>query len=108
MTRVLSAFFAGALFGALVIVMQTSEKISELKLTNEDVVRKNKECKASVDIQNEKISELVEYSEKKSKEYTELLSRPESIRYKIEYREVKSNECSDIKKILDDIRSGGF
>lgn len=108
MTRVLSAFFAGALFGALVIVMQTSEKISELKLTNEDVVRKNKECKTSVDTQNEKISELVEYSEKKSKEYTELLSRPESIRYKIEYREVKSNECSDIKKILDDIRSGGF
>lgn len=108
MTRVLSAFFVGALIGALVVVMQTSEKINSLKLANEDVVRKNKECKASVDIQNEKISELVEYSEQKTKEYSELLKQPESIRYKIEYREVKSNECSDIKKILDDIRSGGF
>lgn len=108
MTRSFGVFFAGALVGALLLAIQMSGKIDVLEDRNYELSQKNKSCSESVTKQNTEIEELKSYAEKKADAYEDLLAKPESVRWRIEYRELKSNDCKDIKAILDDIRNSGF
>ena len=73
----------------------------------------NVTVKAALDTQNEKIASMeIDLEEKKAK-YQELLNQPPEIRYEVIYKkvpsiEVKSDECEEIKKLIDDIRSAGY
>lgn len=63
--------------------------------------------------QNDAISEFEVDKAKREQEYTELLSQPEKVRFekvyvKVPSIEVKSDECKDIKKLIDDIRNAGY
>lgn len=58
----------------------------------------------AIDAQNAAILSAATESQKRLDAYNELLKRP----VEIKYMEVKSNDCTDIKNILDDIRSAGF
>lgn len=75
--------------------------------TNEITVRKE------VEVQNEAITKLAVDKAERDREYTELLSKPDRVRYEYVYSKiptigVKSNECNDIKKLIDDIRTAGY
>lgn len=71
------------------------------------------QCKAMIDSQNRAIEGIqVDYN-KKADELMVLKNKPEKERFKIIYENTptigaKSNECEDIKKILDDIRNVGY
>ena len=67
-------------------------------------------AKATIESQNNAIeSQKVEYSEK-LQELEDWKNQPPEIKYKevIKYREVKSNECEDIKNVINSIRSTSF
>ena len=67
-------------------------------------------AKATIESQNNAIeSQKVEYSEK-LQELEDWKNQPPEVKYKevIKYREVKSNECEDIKNIINNIRSTSF
>ncbi|HKM19360.1 MAG TPA: hypothetical protein VJY14_04775 [Aliarcobacter sp.] len=67
-------------------------------------------AKAIIDKQNKEIeSKKVDY-EKNIKDFEEWKNQPPETRYKevIKYKEVKSNECEDIKNIINSIRSTSF
>lgn len=67
-------------------------------------------AKATIESQNRAIeSQKVEYSEK-LQELEDWKNQPPEVKYKevIKYREVKSNECEDIKNIINNIRSTSF
>jgi len=71
------------------------------------------ECKDTIDTQNDSIEALAIDYEHNFNKLQELQNKPDKIRYKVIYKEiptieVKSNECEDIKTLLDDIRSTGF
>lgn len=62
----------------------------------------------SVDLQNSAVLQLEHDANVRLAEYNKLLATPEAERIVIKYREVKSDDCADVKSILDDIRSAGF
>ena len=67
-------------------------------------------AKATIESQNNAIeSQKVEYSEK-LQELEDWKNKPSEVKYKevIKYKEVKSNECEDIKNIINSIRSTSF
>lgn len=67
-------------------------------------------AKAIIDKQNKEIeSKKVDY-EKNIKDFEEWKNKPQEIKYKevIKYKEIKSNECEDIKDIINSIRSTSF
>ena len=67
-------------------------------------------AKATIESQNRAIdSQKVEYSEK-LQELEDWKNQSPEVKYKevIKYREVKSNECEDIKNIINSIRSTSF
>jgi len=75
--------------------------------------QKNISLNNSIKEQNSKIEKYRLDIDVKEKKYLELVSKPEKIRYKTIYKTipnigVKSNECEDIKKLIDDIRSNGY
>ena len=67
----------------------------------------NTALKASIDSRNIEIEKQKINLSKKMEELEEWKSRPPDIKYKeiIKYKEVKSNECKDIKNIIDSIRN---
>ena len=70
----------------------------------------NVTAKATIKSQNDAIeNQKVELSEK-LQELQEWKNQPPETRYKevIKYKEVKSNECEDIKNIINSIRSTSF
>ena len=67
-------------------------------------------AKATIESQNNAIeSQKVEYSEK-LQELEDWKNKPSEVKYKevIKYKEVKSNECEDIKNIINSMRSTSF
>lgn len=66
------------------------------------------EYRQAIDAQNAAIIKESVQSQKRLDAYNELLAKPEAVRYQIKYREIKTNDCQDVKNILDDIRSNGF
>lgn len=70
----------------------------------------NTVIKATIESQNKAIdSQKVELAEK-LQELEDWKNQPPEIKYKevIKYREVKSNECEDIKNVINSIRSTSF
>ena len=70
----------------------------------------NTVIKATIESQNKAIdSQKVELAEK-LQELEDWKNQPPEVKYKevIKYREVKSNECEDIKNIINIIRSTSF
>ena len=77
-----------------------SEKI-ELSYKLAQETRNNLTLKNSIELQNKALKQIeVDYNNK-IKEF-------ENYKPQIKYIEVKSDECKDIKLILDDIRSSSF
>ena len=71
------------------------------------------QLESAVKSQNDKIEQYRVDIEAKKEEYEKLLGKEPEIRYKTVYKsvpniEVKSDECEDIKKLLDSIRNAGF
>jgi len=69
--------------------------------------------KKSIATQNEKVVKYEIDLQTKTEEYDKLVGQPPEIRYETVYKKVpnikvKSNECKDIKKLLDDIRTAGY
>ena len=63
--------------------------------------------------QNDKIEEMRVDNETTLKKYQELIEKPPEIRYEVVYKKVptigvKSDECEEIKKLVDGIRSAGY
>lgn len=83
-------------------------KVSQLKSGIEKCTLKNADFKSAAELQNAAIISLNDFAAKQAGEYQQLLLQPEKVRFETKYIEVKSNECSDIKNIIDDIRAVGF
>lgn len=88
----------------------------ELESTKADlVVSKSNEVRllSSISAQNEQIAKNEIDLQTKTNEYLALMAKPDRVRYKYVYSKiptigVKSNECNDIKKLIDDIRTAGY
>lgn len=68
---------------------------------------------AAIENQNAEVSKYKVDLENKMVEYAQLLDKPAEIRYETVYKKipsikVQSDECRDIKKLLDDIRIAGY
>lgn len=94
--------------GAGLAAWYYSSKVEALDLQLKKCTGTNKDFKESVANQNEKILALNDLSALQAAQYKALIDQPEKLRFKIKYVEVKSNECADIKGIIDDIRIHGF
>lgn len=86
---------------------------AENKILNTDLIlanAKNVTLNASIDYQNQKINKNRVDLEKNLKELEEWKNKPPDIKYQtvIKFKEVKSNECEDIKNTIDAIRSTSF
>jgi len=70
----------------------------------------NERYKNTLDTQNEQIKKLKTDREKALKKLTKWKALPPKIKYKtiIKIRKVKSNECQDIKKVINAIRNIDF
>lgn len=71
------------------------------------------QLESAVKSQNDKIDQYRVDIEAKKEEYEKLLGQEPEIRYKTVYEkvpniEVKSDECKDIKKLIDNIRNAGY
>lgn len=78
--------------------------INELSSQLTTATLANTEYASAVEKQNNAILSLRIASTQRQKEYAELLKQPE----KIKYIELKSNNCEDVRSVLDDIRTSGF
>lgn len=94
--------------------------LSQNKILTTDLITKNSllevektkniNLNASIKNQNEKIENNQIDLDTKLKELEEWKNKPAEIKYKeiIKFKEIKSNECSDIKNIIDIIRTTSF
>lgn len=101
-------------------IQKQEAKISDLnteiaydKLTIEKLQSSNKEFKKTVANQNEAVSKIAIDLDEARRSLDEWKAKKPEIRYEVIYQkiptiEVKSNECEDIKIMLDDIRNSGF
>ena len=82
------------------------------KQTEELAVEKanNTALRASIENQNKAVEEIKVDLENNLKDFEEWKNKPIETKYKevIKYKEVKSNECKDIKNIINSIRSTSF
>ena len=77
-----------------------SEKI-ELSYKLAQEIRNNLTLKNSIELQNKALKQI-------EVDYTNKIKEFENYKPQIKYIEVKSDECKDIKLILDDIRNSSF
>lgn len=68
----------------------------------------NINLKSSINEQNQAIEKNKIDYETKIKEFEEWKNKPVEVKYKYITREVKSNECKDIKESIDRVRSINF
>lgn len=113
MINYIASAIAGIAFMLAIRLVQLSSQIDDLQAklvvsqTNEYTMTK------TVQSQNEQINKVKVDLENKTAEYVRLLNQPPEIRYEVVYKkvptiEVKSDECADIKKLIDDIRAAGY
>lgn len=86
---------------------------TELQLKAAEIAVKdanNINLTSTIKSQNEKIEQIENNYVKKNKEFEIWKNKPAEIKYKevIKNVEVKSNECKDIKTIINDIRNTSF
>ena len=111
-------FLIGTLLVAIIfifglVIQNTNLKLDKLNLQSEIeslnyklATEKNNynQLKDRLENQNKIIDDLKIDYEKNIKEFEDWKNKPVEIKYK----EVKSNECKDIKLIIDDIRNSPF
>lgn len=87
----------------------TTDLITKNSLLEVEKV-KNINLNASIKNQNEKIENNQIDLDTKLKELEEWKNKPAEIKYKeiIKFKEIKSNECTDIKNIINSIRTTSF
>lgn len=79
--------------------------VLELNKANEQIVllkSNNVSLKSSIEDQNKKIEADKNDYEEKIKQYERWKNQPTEVKYKYITKEVRSNECEDIKKSIDD------
>jgi len=103
--RQLSAAAGIILITVICIVSYRAHKL-EQQLQSKDALIA--EYRQAIDAQNAAILSASAESQQRLEAYNELLTKPEKIRYQIRYREIKTNDCADVKDILSDIRVSGF
>lgn len=89
-------------------LLQNDLAQTKIELSNEKA--NNITLSSKIKDQNQKIAEQENNYEAKLKEFQEWKNKPVEIKYKeiIKHQEVKSNECKDIKNIINDIRNTSF
>ncbi len=93
--------------------LQLETKIAQLE-TSLVVCNTNKlAVENALSSQNEKVEAMRVDNEVALKMYKELVEKPPEIRYEVVYKKVptigvKSDECEEIKKLVDDIRNAGY
>lgn len=94
-------------------VMMRDLEIEKYKTTVAHLDSGVRECNTTLARQNEIVSlNAVEIADRERK-LKELKAHPPDVRYKVIYKEiptidVKSNECEDVKKMLDSIKESGL
>lgn len=104
MRTVVTCLGVGALLGFLLGVKLYNSQVSLLSGRISSLTSANTEYASAVEKQNNAILSLRIASTQRQKEYAELLKQPE----KIKYIELKSDNCEDVRSVLDDIRTSGF
>ena len=93
--------------------LQLETKVAQLE-TSLVVCSTNKlAVENALSSQNEKVEAMRVDNEVALKKYQELVEKPPEIRYEVVYKKVptigvKSDECEEIKKLVDDIRNAGY
>lgn len=93
--------------------LQLETRVAELE-TSLVVCNTNKVAiENALTSQNDKVESMRADSEAALKKYQELVEKPPEIRYEVVYKKVptigvKSDECEEIKKLVDDIRNAGY
>lgn len=93
--------------------LQLETKVAELE-TSLVICNTNKVAvENALASQNDKVEAMRADSEAALRKYQELAEKPPEIRYEVVYKKVptiggKSDECEEIKKLVDDIRSAGY
>ena len=110
---VVCTVLAGVIVYLYISNLRLEAKVSVLETDLVVCKTNNVTVKAALDIQNEKITSMEIDLEERTAKYQELLNQPPEIRYEVIYKkvpsiEVKSNECKEIKKLIDDIRYSGY
>ena len=110
---VVCTVLAGVIVYLYICNLRLEAKVSGLETDLVVCKTNNVTVKAALDTQNEKIASMEIDIEERNTKYQELLNQPPEIRYEVIYKkvpsiEVKSNECKEIKKLIDDIRSAGY
>ncbi len=84
-------------------LMQNQVKLANTRL-------ESTRYKAALDSQNKEIEQLRAHTTLAEAKLKKWKNRPPDIKYKFIYktREVKSNECSDIKSVIDGVRTIDF
>lgn len=80
------------------LIKELNDKNSKIVLLESN----NISLKASIEVQNKKIEANKNDYDSKIKQYEKWKNQPAEIKYKYITKEVKSNECEDIKKSIDD------
>lgn len=104
MRTVFTCLGVGALLGFLSGAKLYNSQVSLLSGRISSLTSANTEYASAVEKQNNAILSLRIASTQRQKEYAELLKQPE----KIKYIELKSDNCEDVRSVLDDIRTSGF
>lgn len=101
---ILSTLLVSLLIATYFLNLNRESLVEKLNEANKEIVllkSNNISLKASLDVQNNKVeSNRLDY-EKKIKQYEAWKNQPTEVKYKYITKEVKSNECEDIKKSID-------
>lgn len=105
MTIVLLTLLISCFIILFVFKQKNNYLLEELNKANEQIVllkSNNVSLKSSIEDQNKKIEANKNDYEEKIKQYEQWKNQPVEVKYKYITKEVKSNECEDIKKSIDD------
>lgn len=110
---VVCTVLVGVVVYLYIVNLRLESKVSGLESDLVVCKTNNVATKSALDRQNEKITSMEIDLEERTKKYQELLNQPPKIRYKTVYEkvpniEVKSDECEEIKKLIDGISAAGY
>lgn len=94
--------------GGIYIKIQSAEiqilqnDLSQLQIELSNEKANNVTLRSSIKDQNEKIEANKNDYDSKIKQYEQWKNQPAEVKYKYITKEVRSNECEDIKKSIDD------
>lgn len=94
-------------------ILKLEKAVAGLTTEKVSLEMNNLRLKSVIDEQNDAIEQVAAQYADKVDAYNRLANKPAEIRYKTVYKEVpalikNSNECEDIKKLLDEIRKAGY